>query len=59
MPDIPPFPESPEKLLIGKWVETEAWQKIVEMFFSKTACDVVELVELIEHLVEEVESGCH
>ena len=62
VPDIPAFPESPEKLLIGKWVETEAWQKIVEMFFSKTASDVVELVELTEHLVEEVErvaeSGC-
>ena len=62
MPDFPPFPPSPEKQWIGKCVEAEKWQELIQKFFTTAPSEVEELAEFMEHLVEEVErvaeTGC-
>ena len=55
MPELSPFPPSPEKLWVGKCVESEKWQELVHKFFKTEPREVEELAEFMEHLVEEVE----
>ena len=49
---LPPFSPSPEKLWIGKCVESEKWQELIHKFFSTGPSEVLIETQELMHLFE-------